>query len=184
MPISNLQTVIRSSRLGHLLRHWHETRHNRPMPAWEDIRPAEIKAELPIMWSYRYDAQQDDFVGGIAGDAIQRLLGGPIKNMSFSRVHHRDYAKFFARAKRVMFQPAIFLGRGLLFEERERQCYGERIILPFSSEDGRTKGIIGATDFKFSFMYQSGQEARDEVEQWISLPASPELSLEPAHLSE
>jgi len=112
------------------------------MPMWQDIRPAKIKAELPIVWSYRYDVVQDEFIGGLAGDAIQRLLGGPIKNTRFRQVHNAD-PHFFNRAKQVLFGPAIFLGRGLLFRQRDRQCYGERIILPFSSGDGRADGSSG-----------------------------------------
>lgn len=56
-------------------------------PAWRDINPAKIKTELPIVWFYRCDATQDEFVGGLAGDAIHRLLGGAIKNARFHQLH-------------------------------------------------------------------------------------------------
>lgn len=152
--------AITSPRLKRVLSHWCEARGNRLMPAWRDIRPAEIRTELPIVWSYRYDAGQDEFIGGLAGDAIQRLFGRPLKNANLRHLYDMDYERFFARAKQVLFKPALFLGKGLLFKERERQCYGERIILPFSCENGRAGGIFGATDFKFAFLYESGAEAR------------------------
>jgi hypothetical protein len=135
---------------------------------WQDIRPAKIKTELSIVWSYHYDALQDDFLGGIAGDAIQRLLGGPIKNAQFRQVHDAE-PHFFARAKQVLLTPAIFLGRGLLFRQRNRQCYGERLILPFGGVDGRANGIFGATDYRFAHLYTSDPEVCGEVEHWFDL---------------
>jgi hypothetical protein len=171
MSINNLRMILDSKKLSRVFEHWHEVRGNRLMPAWEDFRARSIKAELPIMWSYRYDSERDDFIGGLAGDAIQRLLGGTIKNVSIARVHDADYPRFFARAKRVLFQPAVFFGRGLLFKERARQCYGERIMLPFSNGDGHVKGILGATDFKLSFLY--GRGVGNEAEHWVSLSVSP-----------
>lgn len=169
MPIRKLQKNMESSRLKRVLEHWNEVRGDRLMPAWQDIRPAMIKAELPILWSYRYDPARNDFIGGLAGDAIQRLLGGPIKNASFERVIGVDDVHLLARAFRVLFEPAIFFGRGLLFREQARRCYGQRLMLPFSSEDGQVKGILGATDYKFSFQYN----VHDEVEHWVGLPVSP-----------
>jgi hypothetical protein len=163
--------TVDSPRLKRVLAHWRETRGTRLMPAWQDINPSEIKTELPIVWSYRYDVLQDDFLGGLAGDAIQRLLGGPIKNARFCRLHKAD-PHFFDRAKRVLFGPAIFFGRGLLFRERSRLCYGERIILPFSSGDGCADGIFGATDYRFAQLYDSGPEVCSEVEQWCDLKIS------------
>ena len=172
-----LQTIINSPRLKRILGHWRDARGNRPIPTWQDIRPARIKAELPIVWSYRYDAIQDEFLGGIAGDAIQRLLGGPIKNAQFRKVHAAD-PHLFARAKQVLIRPAIFFGRGLLFRQRSRQCYGERLILPFAGADGRACGIFGATDYKFAFLYAFGPEYYGEVEHWfdLTIPSCPLLT--------
>ena len=136
------------------------------MPRWQDIRPAAIKVALSHAWSYRYDAIQDDFIGALAGGEIQRLLGGSIKGCSFRDVHAEDQ-HFFARAKKVVFSPAIFVGRGLLFQKRERQCYGERIILPFSDKNGRPAGIFGITDYSYALLYKAEPETRGEIEQWI-----------------
>ncbi len=80
-----------------------------------------------------------------------------------------DYPRFLTRAKRVLFGPALFLGRGLLFKERRRQCFGERIMLPFSTACGKPDGILGATDYKFDILYKTGPEATDEVEKWFTL---------------
>jgi hypothetical protein len=168
MRSADLQTAINSPKLKRVLAHWHETRGNRLMPMWQDIRPAKIKTELSIVWSYRYDALQDEFFGGVAGDAIQRLLGGPIKDAQFRQVHDAE-PHFFVRAKQVLLTPAIFLGRGLLFRQRNRQCYGERLILPFGGGAGRADGIFGATDYKFSHLYASGPEICGEVEHWFDL---------------
>src|SRR5258706_7866520 len=168
MRNADLQVAINSPKLKRVLAHWHEARGHRLMPMWQDIRPAKIKTELSIVWSYHYDALQDDFLGGIAGDAIQRLLGGPIKNAQFRQVHDAE-PHFFTRAKKVLLTPAIFLGRGLLFRQHNRQCFGERLILPFEGGDGRAGGIFGATDYKFAHLYASGPEVCGEVEHWFDL---------------
>jgi hypothetical protein len=174
---------INSHKLKRVLEHWWEIRGNRLMPAWQDIRPAKFKEALPIVWSYRYDPVEDEFLGGLAGEEIRRLLGGPIKNARFRNVHKAD-PQFSPRIKRVLSGPALFFGRGLLFKQRRRLCYGERIILPFSGEDGQAAGIFGATDFKFAFQYQSGPETCGEVEYWFdltlvtgSLPTGPSESV-------
>ncbi len=176
MKSSDPKITLDSPELNLVLAHWCEIRGNRLMPFWDDIRPATIKAALPIVWSYRYDSEMDEFLGGFAGDKIQRLLGGTIKNVQFRQLHDEE-PHFFTRAKRVMFEPAVFCGRGLLFRKRERQCYGERIILPFLCGTGSTGGIIGATDFRFSLLYKSEQEIRGELEHWsgLSTPANAPL---------
>ena len=110
MEYFNLRVAIGSSKLRRILSHWLEIRGNRLMPMWQDICPAKIKSELSVVWQYRYDRAEDEFFGGLSGDAIQRLIGGPIKNARFRELHKGD-PHFFARAKRVLFDPAIFCGR-------------------------------------------------------------------------
>ena|SRR5579859_5948829 len=171
MKYFNLRVAIGSPKLRRILSHWLEIRGNRLMPMWQDIRPAKIKSELSVVWQYRYDRAEDEFFGGLSGDAIQRLIGGPIKNARFRELHKGD-PHFFARAKRVLFDPAIFCGRGLLYQQQERQCYGERIMLPFSDTDGHASGIFGATDYSFAVLYEGGPEVRGEVEQWFDLSSS------------
>ena len=169
MSCNDFHITLTSLKLRRVLAHWHEAHGSQLMPTWQDIRPAKVKTELAIMWSYRYDAVQDEFFGGLAGDAIQRLIGGPIKDSRFRQVHDTDDSHFFARAKQVLLTPAIFVGQGLLFKHQERQYFGERIILPFLGSNGREGGILGATDCKFAFLYDSGQESTGEVEQWQDL---------------
>jgi hypothetical protein len=166
------QLSISSPKLQRILLHWLECRTDRLMPMWRDIRPAKIKAELPFVWQYRYEPKQDEFFGGLSGNEIQRLVGGPIKNVRFRHLHRGD-PHLFPRAKRVLFNPAIFYGRGLLFNQRDRQCFGERIMLPFASADGLSAGIFGATDYSYSFLYQGEPESRCEVEHWSPLSQQP-----------
>jgi hypothetical protein len=168
MRCDHSELLINSARLKCVLAHWQEMRGNQLMPVWQDIRPAAIKAALPYVWSFQYDPAQDEFIGGLAGDEIQRLLKGPIKNFSFRHIHGADM-HLIARAKQVLLRPAIFVGRGLLFRKRERQCYGERIMLPFAGRPDRPGGIFGVTDYSFSLLYKTGPERNSEVEHWFDL---------------
>jgi len=162
------QLAITSPTLRRVLLHWLECRTGRLMPMWSDIRPAKIKTELPFIWQYRYDSEQDEFFGGLCGEEIRRLMGRSIKNERFRDLYPGD-PHLFSRAKRVLFDPAIYYGRGLLFTQRDRQCFGERLVLPFASPDGMPAGILGATDYHYSFLYRAGPESQCEVEQWSPL---------------
>ena len=100
--------------------------------------------------------------------------------MRFRNVHKAD-PQLFLRVKKDLLGPALFFSHGLLFKQRQRRCFGERAILPFSSEDGQAAAIFGATDFKLAFLYRSGPETCGEVEHWFDLTAPMgSLSTEPS----
>lgn len=48
---------IRSPELKNVADHWNQRRGKQATPGWNDIRPSEIAAQLPLIWVYKYDRE-------------------------------------------------------------------------------------------------------------------------------
>jgi hypothetical protein len=163
--------AIRSPRLASVARHWDEARRGKRMPAWGDIKPSLIKAQLPIIWSWRFDDASGQFVGRLAGNEIELAFGRSFRNRPMSDIfREHDYEKFLARHTRVMREPALFIGRGLVFNHLKRLDVGERIVMPLAADGVIGDGILGATDAKTQ-VGQVNEELirRGEEESWFAL---------------
>ena len=163
--------AIESRALRDVAQHWDEARGNCLMPGWKDLKPARIKLHLPIIWSWKFDASSDHFVGRIAGEKIQSAFGLNIRGAEMSAVFRgRDFEHMFVRHKRIVTEPAFFVGKGLVFRHLERFDIGERIIMPLADDGSAADGIVGATEFRS----QNELSARDfiqkgESENWFTL---------------
>ena len=63
MSYAAFEASIVSENLRAVAGHWRTARGQNRLPAWSDIRPSAIAKQLLIVWSYTYDAEQDEFVG-------------------------------------------------------------------------------------------------------------------------
>ena len=84
MSFADFEQSIISKDPRHVAGVWHQACSGRQMPTWKDINPARLKAQLPIVWSYSYDADRDDFVGRLAGQAILGMSSGQFKGLTVS----------------------------------------------------------------------------------------------------
>src|SRR5271157_976920 len=75
MSFRAFDLAIMSPALRHIAEHWNDARGSRAMPSWDDIRPSQITAELPIIWSYKYDRTAEVFTGRLAGNRIEEVFG-------------------------------------------------------------------------------------------------------------
>lgn len=141
------------------------------MPAWEDIRPSALKAQLSIIWAWKLDRQSGEFVGRLAGERIQAAFKTTIRGARMSDVFPaREYERMLARHMRVAREPAFFRGSGLVFRHLDRIDIGERVILPLAGDGENGDGIIGATDFtSYSGMPDETLLNGGEREQWFTL---------------
>jgi len=162
---------IRSSRLVSVAKHWDEARRGKRMPGWGDIRPSVIKAQLPIVWSWRFDDVSQQFVGRLAGNEIERAFGQSFRGRAMADVFKdHDYEKFRARHTRVMQEPALFIGRGLVFRHLKRLDVGERIVMPLAEDGVQGDGVLGATDAKTRVGQVNDELVREgEEESWFAL---------------
>jgi hypothetical protein len=168
------EKTISSASLKAVARHWREIcdkGHESQLPIWSDIRPAAIKNYLPIVWSYDYDAVADDFIGRLAGGKITRLSNKPFKGARLSEIRpNNKYPRSLIRAKRVVCEPALYRGQGLVYKTEESVGLGERIVLPLRQEGICPAGIFGATDFKsVSDWKDLSLNIQGEDEHWFSL---------------
>lgn len=168
MGIDAILSAIGSPTVKAVASHWHAAREDRRMPAWSDIRPARIAPQLPFVWAYTYDAASDSFTARLAGDRIEAMFNKSFRRTPLSEIFPpAEYADVFSRAKRVVSEPAVFHGEGLVFRQLNRFGYGERIMLPLAADGCNADGIIGCT------IYRSVEGAYDaslpETGQWHPL---------------
>jgi hypothetical protein len=170
MRFAAFEKSILSSDLKAVAAHWIEARGTKRIPSWADIRPAAIVKQLPIVWSYVYDPAEDEFIGRLGGDAITRIFDKNLKGIRLSELQPvLDYKRLSARAKRVMTEPALFRGHGLVFKQLDRYGQGERIIMPLSRDGISGDAIFGATDYQVIGHLPSEAEEVAEVEDWFTL---------------
>lgn len=171
MSLRAFEGAIESELLRGVVRHWSEVKGARRMPAWEDIRPSALKAQIPIVWAWKFDRGSGTFTGRLAGERIQSVFGTTIRGARMSDIFFgREYEKILARHTRVVKTPAFFRGRGLVFHHLERFDRGERIILPLAGDGMHADGIIGATEFSSTFgpVGETGM-GTVETEEWFGL---------------
>jgi hypothetical protein len=172
MSFDSFERAIDSPDLRKVAQHWREVCGSKRMPAWRDIRPTAISAQLPIVWSYKFDRASNVFTGRLAGDKIVAMFGKSFRGAAMVDLFPaHEYQTAFSRHKRVLTEPAFFRGTGVVFAHLEKYGVGERIILPLSDDGELGDGVIGAT------RYDSAAEASRDIiragerEQWFPLQA-------------
>ncbi len=168
MPVEALCAGIKSPALKGVARHWAEARGGRLMPGWNDIRPSRIANHLPVVWAYSYDRASDSFTGRLAGDRIEAVFGKSFRQTPLSEIFPPgQYEDVFLRAKRVINEPAMCRGEGLVFKQLDRYGYGERIILPLASDGVHGDGLLGCTEYhSIECLYDPSVE---HIDEWYSL---------------
>lgn len=171
MTFEVFERAISAEPLKQVARHWNSVRGARRLPAWTDIRPSAIAAQLPILWSWKYDPASDSFTGRLAGDAIEAIFGKSLRGAAMADLFGpTGYQAIFARHRRVVTGPWFFHGEGLVFRHLDRYGTGERIILPLSDSQGVADGIVGATVYETTVgTMPPDLAAAQETEQWFAL---------------
>jgi hypothetical protein len=169
MDFAAFQAAIVSPALRRVAGHWRDARGDRAMPAWEDINPSAIKAQLPIVWSHVYDLVERTFTGRMSGDKITAMFDRNFRGVLMSDLMPTsDFGWAYALNKRVVTEPALYRGEGHIFKHLDRRGIGERIVLPLSSEGGVGDGVFGATEYRLepTGIFAPTEPIR-ESEQWF-----------------
>jgi len=170
MSLEEFEHAIASPSLRSIVRHWAEVRRGKRMPGWNDLRPSELKAQLSIIWSWKYDRASGEFTGRLAGERIQAVFGTNFRGAKMADAFARfDYEKAFKRHTRVVNEPGMFRGHGLVFHHLDRFDIGERIILPLADDGETGDGIFGATEFQSNFGAPPEEAPTREAEEWFTL---------------
>jgi hypothetical protein len=162
---------VRSPNLRAVIAHWAQARGAQTMPSWEQLRPARIVHQLPLIWAYRYDQESETFAGRLAGDKICQIFGKNIRGRSLDEIFPPDVVGWTQRLySRVVQEPALYRSTGHVFSHLRRGGVGERIILPLSSDGITGDGILGATDYQYPHpSAPGGPEVETETERWFCL---------------
>ena len=87
MTFQAFEQSIETPDLKHVAQHWNNVRGARTMPGWSDIVPSRLAAQLPLIWSYRYDRAADAFTGRLAGDQIERKFGKTFRDTPMTELY-------------------------------------------------------------------------------------------------
>lgn len=171
MAFEAFLAAISAEPLKLVAEHWAAVRGGRSVPGWRDIRPSAIAPQLSILWSWKYDAAMDRFTGRLAGDAVEAIFGRSFRGADMREIFPAaDYDRISARHRRVATEPALFLGRGLVFRHLDRYGMGERVILPLSDSGNACDGIVGATVYEMATGSRPPDvEAQQEIEEWFAI---------------
>jgi hypothetical protein len=169
MDFAAFQAAIVSPSLKRVAGHWRDARGDRTMPAWEDIKPSPIKAQLPIVWSYKYDPVAETFTGRLAGEKITTIFDSNFRGVLISDLMPAsDFGWAYALNKRVVTEPALYRSEGHVFKHLDRCGVGERIVMPLSSDGIAGDGVFGATEYRLeSTGVFAPTERIRENEQWF-----------------
>jgi len=138
--------AIQSEPLRVLARQWATARGDRRMPAFRDIDPVGIGRHLRYVWAWKYDRNDDSFLGRLAGEEIDRAFGKSLRGMKMAEFYAPEvYAVVFPRHRQVVTEPSFFHGAGMVFSRMGYSMTGERISLPLSEDGDLGDGIIGGT---------------------------------------
>jgi hypothetical protein len=166
MSYADFFAALETAPLKAVAQHWNEARGTKLIPAWRDIQPSKIAAQLKLVWVYKYDRETELFTGRLAGNAIEAVFGKSFRGTPMRELYPaEDYDRLYARAKRVLSEPALFRSEGKVFEHFERIGRGERIMFPLAEDGVRGDGILGVTIYEMV----SGAQAPSETECWFSL---------------
>ena len=170
MSFAEFEQSIESPALKAVAAHWNSVRGTSLMPSWSDIRPSAIAKQLPIIWCYVYEPDQDEFIGRLGGEAINRIFGRNIKGAKLSELGAIiDRDRLVERFKRVMREPALVSGFSSMFSRSDQYGVGERIIMPLGADRQASDAVFGATDYHERGNVPSDLRKLHTREYWFAL---------------
>jgi hypothetical protein len=153
MSYARFQAAITEPALLEIAAHWHAARGDRLLPAWRDIDACALAPHLPIVWSWRYDFTCETFVGRLAGEEINAMLGVSIRGKTIEECFAPDVAAVVRqRYQTVMDGPSLMVSHGKVFARTGRTGSGTRIVLPLANDGVRSDGLLGATVYRLGMV--------------------------------
>jgi hypothetical protein len=150
MSYASFHAAIKETALLAIAAHWHAARGARLLPAWRDIDACALAPYLPIVWSWRYDPAHETFIGRLAGEEINAMLGVSIRGKTLEECFAPGaVAVVRRRYQAVMDGPSFMFSHGKVFANAGRSGCGERIVLPLADDGIHPDGLLGATVYRF-----------------------------------
>jgi hypothetical protein len=153
MPYARFRAALAEPALLKIAAHWHAARGDRLLPAWRDIDACALAPHLPIVWSWRYDFTRDTFVGRLAGEEINAMLGVSIRGKTIEECFAPDAVPVVRqRYQAIMDGPSFMFSHGKVFARAGHTGSGTRIVLPLADNGARPDGLLGATVYRLGIV--------------------------------
>ena len=150
---AQFRVAITEPALLEIAAHWHAARGDRLLPAWRDIDACALAPHLPIVWSWRYDFTRETFVGRLAGEEINAMLGVRIRGKTIEECFAPDAVPVVRqRCQAVMEGPSFMFSYGKVFARGGRTGSGARIVLPLADDGVHADGLLGATVYRLGMV--------------------------------
>lgn len=184
MIFDAFQKAIVSADLLAVANHWNAVRGSQLMPAWKQLRPSAIAAQLSRTWCYKYDRQSDQFTGRLAGSRIEWGFGKTFRGCHLEQIYSPKVASLVQTAMgRIVLEPALYRNRGKLFRQGQYLIEGERIMLPLAEDGIHADGVLGvsAYDYPIANLAHGPVELLSDAEEWFSLVTRSDTNLRRKH---
>jgi hypothetical protein len=181
MIFEAFQDAIVSADLLAVANHWNAVRGSQPMPAWKQLRPSAMAAQLSRTWCYKYDRQSGQFTGRLAGNRIEWGFGKTFRGCRLEQIFSPKTASLVQAAMgRIVLEPALYRNRGRLFRQGQYVIEGERIMLPLAEDGIHADGVLGvsAYDYPLANPAYGPVELLSDAEEWYSLVARSDTKLQ------
>lgn len=171
MDFDQFSQSIGSPALRAVMLHWNAARGGKKMPAWEDLDPKAMVPQLPLVWAYRFERETGEFIGRLAGEKIAQAYGKSFRGLTLAEIHTSPerYGQARALLTRVIQEPAIFRGRGRVYQLQGEFQTGERIILPLAGDGASGDGVFGATETGTVPVMNQPVQGYYDAGDWFSL---------------
>jgi hypothetical protein len=181
MDFAHFRKAIVSPALLAITDYWDEARGSALMPSWEQLQPSRIAPYLSIVWAFKYDATNDQFVGRLAGNAVawgfqQNFRGVALTDLWSPEASAQSHQKMLY----MISEANACRKAGKLFRHAGRLIEGERIALPLATDGVRGDGVLGASVYEYPLRNreQGSIELLEGGEVRLSIKAAKKL--EPA----
>lgn len=170
MAFESFLSSITSASLRAVALHWNAARGNRLMPSWDELRPAAMAKQLPIIWAYKFDRSTGEFTGRLAGDRITEVFDKSLRGMRLQDFHPPEAGPWVtAMLLRVVSEPALHLSSGRVFKQMDRVGTGQRIILPLAADGKNGDPVLGVTEYHSRISAEQPIQVATDVEAWFPL---------------
>jgi hypothetical protein len=102
---------------------------------------------LPRLWLADHEPDRGDFRFRLAGETINQMFGGSVRDRRLGDVlAHDKAAAVQRRLTRVLHRPCVCYCRGVIHIDHDRHGWSERLTLPLADDFGRLSHILGIAD--------------------------------------
>ena len=173
MNFEHFTKSIASPALKAVAAHWDAIRSAGQIPAWEDLRPSQLSAQLSLIWAFKYDRSTGQFTGRLAGNRITQGFGKNFRGLPMQDLHPPEFfPRIHLHMTRIVLEPAAHRSAGQLFRQGDRIVEGERVILPLASDGVHVDGVLGVSDYYYPHPAPGPVELLWDIEEWCAVAVS------------